>query len=153
MAGHFRLGRSWRTPKVVILLFMIEFCATIAMLALFGIADPDLYRTKLWQDGYYNGFNSDPNQILYDYANHRTPETPLVWSQLYVEDRMPTPTTCTNLHQHHQLQRRHLGPLHVHPARQVGHVRYGRLVPNTIGSRTFHLDRLVCRQYSDTSQS
>ncbi len=40
------------------------------MLVLFGISQPDLYRTKMWQVGFDNGFNSNPNMILYAYANH-----------------------------------------------------------------------------------
>jgi len=73
----------WRLPKVVLGFFIAELVLTIPVLALFGIADPDLYRTRLWQDGYDNGFNSNPREILYAYANHRPiPTTPLVWSQL-----------------------------------------------------------------------
>lgn len=65
-------------------LFGIEFLFTIAVLTLFGIADPDTYRTKLWQEGSDHGFNSNPNEILYSYANHDPIDTPLVWSTLYV---------------------------------------------------------------------
>jgi len=75
------LARRWKTPKVLLALILIEFAFTIAGLALFGIADPDLYRTRLWQDGSDNGFNSNPNQLLYDYANYRPAIAPLVWSQ------------------------------------------------------------------------
>ena len=57
---------------------------TVALLALFGIADPNLYRTLLWQDGSDNGFNSNPNAALYAAANYRPYTTPKVWSQLYV---------------------------------------------------------------------
>jgi len=73
---------KWKTPKVVSGLMAVEFCFTVAMLAMVGIASPDLYRTRMWQDGADNGFNSNPNQILYAYANYRPiPSTPLVWSQ------------------------------------------------------------------------
>jgi hypothetical protein len=66
-------------------LFIIELAGTVPALALFGIASPDLYRTTLWRIGYNETFNSDPNQILYAYANHRPiPTTPFVWSQTYV---------------------------------------------------------------------
>lgn len=78
------VARRWKTPKAVLGLFTIEFLLTIAALALFGIADPNTYRTRLWQDGADNGFNSNPNEILYSYANHRPMKVPLVWSQLYV---------------------------------------------------------------------
>lgn len=65
-------------------LVVSEFPFTVALLALFGIADPDLYRTLLWQDGADNGFNSSPNAALYAAANYRPYTTPKVWSQLYV---------------------------------------------------------------------
>jgi hypothetical protein len=82
MFGCMPLSRRWRWPKVLIALFFIELAGTVAALALFGIADPNLYRTKLWQIGYDNGFNSNPKQILYAYANYRPlPKTPFVWSQ------------------------------------------------------------------------
>jgi hypothetical protein len=71
-------------------LVVIEFPFTVALLALFGIADPDLYRTLLWQDGANNGFNSNPNAALYAAANYRPYTTPKVWSQLYV----PPLTLC-----------------------------------------------------------
>jgi len=76
------LSRRWKWPKVLLALFAIELAGTVAALALFGIADPNLYRTKLWQIGSDNGFNSSPKQILYAYANYRPlPRTPFVWSQ------------------------------------------------------------------------
>jgi len=81
---HFHLlsKRSWKWPRVLVGLFVFELAGTIAALALFGIADPDLYRTNLWQVGYDNKFNSSPSQILYAYANYRPlPKTPFVWSQ------------------------------------------------------------------------
>jgi hypothetical protein len=78
------LSRRWKWPKVLIALFVVELAGTVASLALFGIADPDLYRTRLWQVGSDNGFNSSPLQVLYAYANYRPiPKTPFVWSQTY----------------------------------------------------------------------
>jgi len=75
-------SRKWRWPKVLYTLFIIELGGTVAALALFGIADPNLFRTKLWQIGSDNGFNSSPKQILYAYANYRPiPKTPFVWSE------------------------------------------------------------------------
>ena len=77
------LARNWKTPRVVLGLFIFEFAVTIPALALFGIAAPNTYRTSLWKDGGVNGFNSDPIQVLYAYANYQPiPKTPLVWSQL-----------------------------------------------------------------------
>jgi hypothetical protein len=71
-------------------LVVLEFPFTVALLALFGIAAPDLYRTLLWQDGANNGFNSNPNAALYAAANYRPYTTPKVWSQLYVF--LPSPS-------------------------------------------------------------
>ncbi|KAF2225028.1 hypothetical protein BDZ85DRAFT_294841 [Elsinoe ampelina] len=82
MGNRILVARQWRFPKVVIAFFGVELCLTVAALALFGIADPNLYRTKLWLDGALNGFNSHPEQVLYAYANHEKPVIPLVWSQL-----------------------------------------------------------------------
>lgn len=77
---HFQ--SQWKWPRVLIALMVIELAGTIPALALFGIASPDLYRTKMWQIGSDNGFNSSPLQILYAYANYRPlPKTPFVWSQ------------------------------------------------------------------------
>ena len=61
----------------------LELPLTVALLALFGIADPDTYRTKLWQDGADNGFNSSPTAGLYAAANYQPYKTPAVWSQWY----------------------------------------------------------------------
>ncbi|TKA79682.1 hypothetical protein B0A55_04086 [Friedmanniomyces simplex] len=79
------IARRWRIPPVVIALLVVEFFLTVACLALYGIADPDTYRTKLWQNGYDNGFNSAPNSILYSYANYKPVHTPLIWSSHMVQ--------------------------------------------------------------------
>lgn len=78
------LAHRWRLPKLMWALIIIEVPLSIAALALFGIADPDTYRTRLWQNGANEGFNSDPSEILYDFANYRPVHKPLVWSELYV---------------------------------------------------------------------
>ncbi|GAB7345408.1 hypothetical protein MBLNU457_3747t1 [Dothideomycetes sp. NU457] len=75
------LARSWRTPRLLLALLSLETALTIAALALFGIADPDLYRTKLWADGYLLGYNSSPDGALLAAANHVSFSTPLCWSQ------------------------------------------------------------------------
>lgn len=80
----FYIAHEWRLSKVMWMLIAIEIPLVIAVLALFGIADPDTYRTKLWQNGSDQGFNSNPNEILYDYANYRPVHIPVVWSMLYV---------------------------------------------------------------------
>jgi hypothetical protein len=78
--GRILIAHGWRWPKVLIALLIIEFPLTVACLALFGIADPDTYRTKLWQNGSDQGFNSNPNEIIYSYANYKPISTPMVWS-------------------------------------------------------------------------
>ena len=77
------IPRQWRTPRVVVGLFVIEVPFTIAALALFGIAQPDLYRTRFWQEGANHGWNSNPNQLIYAIANYRPVKTPLPWSELF----------------------------------------------------------------------
>ena len=79
----FIIVKKWRWFWVMIALILAEFCGTVATLSLFGTASPDSYRTQMWKIGGRNGFNSDPSQILYAYANYRPiPKTPMVWSKL-----------------------------------------------------------------------
>lgn len=75
------IPRQWRTPRTMNGLFVFELLLSIAALALFGIAQPDLYRTRFWKEGSLHGWNSNPNEIIYAYANHRPIHTPLPWSQ------------------------------------------------------------------------
>ncbi|KAI4137293.1 MAG: hypothetical protein L6R39_007361, partial [Caloplaca ligustica] len=75
------IPRKWKTPRVIIPLFVVELVFEIAALALYGIAQPNLYRTKLWKEGSLHGWNSNPNEIIYAYANYRPIHTPLPWSQ------------------------------------------------------------------------
>jgi hypothetical protein len=77
---RFVLAKEWRAPKVIVGLLVLEFFLTVAMLTLMGIAHPNTYRTKLWQNGFDRGFNSAPNSVLYDYANWRPAHVPLIWS-------------------------------------------------------------------------
>ncbi|CAK7568684.1 MAG: hypothetical protein SEPTF4163_006684 [Sporothrix epigloea] len=59
-----------------------ELGLIVGLLVLFGLAQPNTYRTLMWQIGFDNGFNSNPNMILYAYANHQPlPAVPFVWSQ------------------------------------------------------------------------
>lgn len=78
------ISRKYRSPWTFIGLLVAEFPVTVAILALFGIAAPNLYRTLLWQDGADNGFNSNPNEILYAYANYKPINIPMVWGSLSV---------------------------------------------------------------------
>lgn len=75
------VATKWRYPRVIFGLFMIELLGVVASLALFGIAQSDTWRTALWRDGNFNGYNSSPSRILYAYANHEPlPHAPLIWS-------------------------------------------------------------------------
>ncbi|EMC94457.1 hypothetical protein BAUCODRAFT_35677 [Baudoinia panamericana UAMH 10762] len=76
---------EWRIPKLMAALLILEFPLTVACLALYGIADPNTYRTKLWQNGADQGFNSAPSVILYSYANYKPIATPMVWSSYMVQ--------------------------------------------------------------------
>lgn len=59
-----------------------ELLLTIAVLVLFGIQQPDLFRSLFWRVGYELRMNSNPNIILYAYANHQPlPKIPFVWSR------------------------------------------------------------------------
>jgi len=75
------IPRRWRTPRAILSLFIVELLLSVAALALYGIAQPDLYRTRLWKEGSNHGWNSNPNEIIYAYANYRPIPTPLPWSQ------------------------------------------------------------------------
>ncbi|KAL2052255.1 hypothetical protein ABVK25_007414 [Lepraria finkii] len=75
------IPRKWRTPKLLIAMFIIELPFSIAGLALFGIASPDLYRTRFWQQGSDLGWNSNPNQAIYAAANYKPYSAPIPWSQ------------------------------------------------------------------------
>lgn len=85
------IPRQWKFPRTILYLFAVELAIEIAALALFGIAQPDLYRTRLWQEGSDHGWNSNPNEIIYAYANYRPINVPLPWSQLYIHPFTPNP--------------------------------------------------------------
>jgi len=81
MAYH-PIHRKWRVPKALWWILPFELAAIVACLAMFGIAQPDTYRTILWDIGGKEHWNSSPSYILYAYANYRPiPTTPFVWSQ------------------------------------------------------------------------
>ncbi|GIK03102.1 hypothetical protein Aspvir_007171 [Aspergillus viridinutans] len=73
--------RKHRYHKVLLYLMAVELPFTIVILTLTGIASHNLYRTKLWQDGADNGFNSSPDEQLYAAANYRPYKVPTVWSE------------------------------------------------------------------------
>ncbi|OTB04490.1 hypothetical protein M426DRAFT_22885 [Hypoxylon sp. CI-4A] len=77
------LRRKWISTRAMYWSMLIELGGTVAALVMFGIAQPDLYRTRLWRAGHELGFNSSPNVILYAYANYEAqPTLPFVWSQI-----------------------------------------------------------------------
>lgn len=121
------IPRKWKTPKLLIAMFIIELPFSIAALALFGIASPDLYRTRFWQQGFDLGWNSNPNQAIYAAANYKPYSAPLPWSQLFVS-LSRTHKICTELStnqlQHHKLQRRHFRPFSLHTPLQSDRLDY-----------------------------
>ncbi|KAK3335345.1 hypothetical protein B0T19DRAFT_452287 [Cercophora scortea] len=79
---YFILHRKWRVKWPMYWGMIPELLGVIAMLVLFGLQQPDVFRSQFWAIGYQEGFNSNPNMILYAYANHRPlPDIPFVWSQ------------------------------------------------------------------------
>lgn len=61
---------------------VFELIGLIPALVIFGISQPNLYRTDMWQIGFDYKLNSNPNIVLYAYANHRPqPNLPLIWSK------------------------------------------------------------------------
>ncbi|PWY80678.1 hypothetical protein BO70DRAFT_47733 [Aspergillus heteromorphus CBS 117.55] len=75
----------WRNHNLIFMFMAVELPLAIILLTLTGIANHDLYRTKLWQDGADNGFNSNPNERLYAAANNQPYKTPIVWSGFITE--------------------------------------------------------------------
>lgn len=79
--GYKPFGRKWRKRSPMFWIMPFELAGTVALLVLFAIAQPDLFRTQLWTIGYVWGFNSNPDIILYAKANHQPyPHVPFVWS-------------------------------------------------------------------------
>ena len=83
MARTYRiLHRVWRAKRPLYWGMLPELAGTIAVLVLFGLQQPDLYRTKFWQIGFNRQLNSNPAMVIYAYANYEPlPNVPLVWSQ------------------------------------------------------------------------
>lgn len=67
---------------VLVMLLCLESVVVLGALALFGIAYPDHFRSRLWRDGGEEGWCSNPRLRIYFYANsEEPPEIPLIWSQ------------------------------------------------------------------------
>ena len=147
------IPRQWRTPKTILGLFVLELPLTIAALALFGIAQPDLYRTRFWQEGADHGWNSNPNQIIYAIANYRPVKTPLPWSQLLAYFAHQPFRLVTNMAQYYRLQCSDLGPLRLHPPMQRDHVHHIRLPPFAVSFRSRRACRPLCCQHPQPSRT
>jgi hypothetical protein len=84
-AGSYHwIHRRWppTARKAIKWLMPLELIGLVPVLVIFGISQPDLYRSDLWRIGYENGLNSNPAMILFAYANHEPiPTVPLVWSR------------------------------------------------------------------------
>ncbi|KAB8079186.1 hypothetical protein BDV29DRAFT_100265 [Aspergillus leporis] len=77
--------RNWRNHNLFYILMALELPFTIVILTFTGIASHDLYRTKLWQDGANNGFNSSPDEVVYAAANYRPYKVPMVWGSFITD--------------------------------------------------------------------
>lgn len=83
MAHTYRiLRRPWRAKKPLYWGMIPELAGIVPLLVLFGLSQPDAYRTLFWRIGFENHLNSNPNMILYAYANHQPlPKVAFVWTQ------------------------------------------------------------------------
>lgn len=146
------IPRQWRTPKTLIAFFAVELALTVAALALYGIAAPDLYRTSLWQEGSNHGWNSNPNELVYAAANYRPVVEPLPWSQLYVSMILYSQYIMTDcIVQHHRLQRRHLCTIALYRSLQDDHVHHPHLPSASLAPDPSRSLRPLRRQYPRSS--
>ncbi|KAL3291637.1 hypothetical protein RB213_008670 [Colletotrichum asianum] len=77
-----RVTMPARTRLPVALLLCLESVVVLGALALFGIAYPDRFRSRLWRNGGEEGWCSNPRLRIYFYANYEEPpEMPRIWSQ------------------------------------------------------------------------
>ncbi|KAF7558969.1 hypothetical protein G7046_g5186 [Stylonectria norvegica] len=83
--GRYRpVHRKWpHVSKMATWWLMLpELAGVVPCLVIFGLSQPDLYRTALWQIGWDQRLNSNPAMILYAYANHRPlPTIPFIWTK------------------------------------------------------------------------
>jgi hypothetical protein len=76
------LYRKWPSTAAMWIMIIAELVLTVTLLVLTALAQPDLYRSKLWQAGYELGFNSNPKVIQFALAVGKTPPAvPFVWSR------------------------------------------------------------------------
>ena len=77
------LHRKWPKParKALWILMIFELIGLVPLLVVFGISQPDLYRSQMWKIGWDNRLNSNPDMIIYAIVNFEpVPAVPLVWS-------------------------------------------------------------------------
>ena len=83
--GYRLLRRPWRAKRPLYWGMLPELAGIVPLLVLFGVAQPDAYRTLFWRIGHDYKLNSSPNMLLYAYANFRPlPHVPFVWTKTYV---------------------------------------------------------------------
>lgn len=76
------LRRCRGLSRTQLSLMSLELFITTIAVALSAHAYPDRYRSRLWENGGVEGWNSNPKLRIYFYANHREPpEIPLIWTQ------------------------------------------------------------------------
>lgn len=64
------------------LLLLADFCLSVSVTALSSAAYAGDFSSKLWENGGAEGWNSDPRQRIYFYANYQEPpEIPTIWSE------------------------------------------------------------------------
>ena len=138
--------KQWKTPRTLRILFLIELALSIAALALFGIAEPNLYRTRFWQEGSDQGWNSNPNQIIYAYANYKPISAPLPWSQLYVKAIIGSTSSQgigTDDVQRHGFQCGHRRRFGLHPSIETHHDGLRHLSPIDLSLRALGSHRYL----------
>lgn len=64
----------------------LELIGIVPALVIFGISQPNLYRTDMWQIGWEHDppLNSNPARVLYAYANYQPqPKIALIWTRTF----------------------------------------------------------------------
>jgi hypothetical protein len=75
-------GMSSFARVTVFAVTILELAQGIALLMLFGCAYVNDYRETLWRVGGAHGWNSDPTQRVYYYANYKEPPPiPAIWDE------------------------------------------------------------------------
>ncbi|KAL6158828.1 hypothetical protein ACJQWK_03399 [Exserohilum turcicum] len=74
---------SHHPPRLLLpLTTLLDLSISLTLVALFTASYTHHFRTILWQTGGTQGWNSDPQQRIYDYANYRSiPPIPLLWDE------------------------------------------------------------------------